>query len=121
MDQAAIEGIGAELSESFGVLVAGRELPDKRTTFRIVGVPLHPDCTPKATDVLVAFGAQGAAPEVYVRQGIKLKGGREPKNTYPETIEGELWMRFSTDLAYDPAKPLAFYVYGKLGRFTRAE
>lgn len=117
-----MEGILGQLKASFGEgSVTSRALPDGRTTFKVVGVPLPPDCTPPATDVWVVFSAQNRAPEVYVRQGIKVKGSISPRNTYPETIEGEPVMRFSTNLSYDPNKPLASYIYAKLGRFSRAE
>src|SRR2546430_2594202 len=75
--------------------VESMTLQDGRAAFRVIGVLLPPGCTPSATDVLLVFGLSTAAPEVYVRQGIKVKNGITPRNTCPETIEGEPWMRFS--------------------------
>ena len=117
-----MDSIRRQLSDSFGEgLVSGGTLTDGRAAFRIKGVPLPLGCEPTKTDVLVVFPTSGGTPEVYVEQGIKVKGGIAPRNTYHETIDGEPWMRFSTNLAYEPVKPLATYIFGKLGRFSRAE
>ena len=122
MDQQATEAILGQLKASFGEgRVSSTVLPDRRTAFKVVGVPLPPSCTPLTTVVWVVFSAQNSTPEVYVQQGIRVKGGIAPRNTYPETIEGEPVMRFSTNLSYDPSKPLESFIFSKLGRFTRAE
>lgn len=122
MDQQAIEAILAQLKASFGErAVSARTLPDGRIAFKILAVALPPSCIPLMTSVWAVFSSQSAAPEIYVEQGIKVKGGIAPRNTYPETIEGEPVMRFSANLPYNPDLPLTEYIYGKLGRFTRAE
>ena len=101
--------------------VTNRVLPDGRTIFLIRGVDLPPGCAPSSTDVLLVYGNPPGAPELYVRQGIKARNGVTPRNAYPETIDGEPWMRFSSSQSYEPGKPLSSFVYGRIARFGRAE
>jgi hypothetical protein len=101
--------------------VAVKTLPDGKVAFRIDFVPLPPGCSPPDTTVLLQYGNESEPPQVLVKQGIKLKTGAIPRSTSALTVDGEPWISFSANFAYDSSRSVVQYVLGKLGRFARPD
>jgi hypothetical protein len=89
---------------------------------RIESVSLPTGCMPESTPVLILLRPGQAKPEIYVKPGIKLSNGREPRSISPVTIEGESWLQFSYQLNWDPNQhSLVQFIEGALRRFAKNE
>jgi len=89
---------------------------------RIDSVTLPIGCTPESTPVLLVLQPGQAKPEIYVKPGIKLSNGREPRSISTLVIEGESWLQFSYQLDWDPNQhSLVQFIEGALRRFAKSE
>lgn len=89
---------------------------------RIDSVSLPKGCTPESTPVLLVLRPGQAKPEIYVKPGIKLGNGRDPRSISTVTIEGEGWLQFSYQLNWDPSQhSLVQFIEGALRRFAKNE
>jgi len=93
------------------------------TTFvRIESIALPQGCTPDMTCLLLVLKVGQAKPEIYVKPGIKLSSGRDPRSVNVVAIEGESWLQFSYQFAWDPGQhTLIQFIEGALRRFAKNE
>jgi hypothetical protein len=92
------------------------------TYARIDSVSLPGGCSPDLTPVLLVLRPGQPKPEIYVKPGIKLANGRDPRSVSVVTIEGESWLQFSYNLIWDPNQhSLVQFIEGALRRFAKAE
>jgi hypothetical protein len=111
----------AQLKEGFGEIdlatgSAGQKL------IRIRSARLAKGCSPAETPVLLVVRGDQPRPEIYVKPGIRLPNGREPRSTSLMQIEGESWLQFSYSFAYDPnVHTLAQFAAAALTRFKKDE
>lgn len=92
------------------------------TYVRLDSVSLPKGCTPESTPVLLVIRPGQAKPEIYVKPGIKLGNGREPRSVSTVTIEGESWLQFSYQLNWDSNQhSLVQFIEGALRRFAKSE
>jgi hypothetical protein len=88
---------------------------------RIMAANLPKGCAPRRTPTLLVLRGE-RRPEIYVKPGIKLPNGREPRSTSQVNIEGEAWLQFSYTFQYDPGShSLAQFTAAALTRFKLAE
>ncbi len=92
------------------------------TFVKIAAVALPDGCNPQSTPVLLVVRLGQATPEIYVKPGIKLANGRDPRSTSVVAIEGESWMQFSYQLSWDPNQhTIVQFIEGALRRFAKHE
>lgn len=107
------------LKQAFGDVSTAKSLAGQ-TLIRIASTPLPKGCSPSETPVLLVM--QPSRPLIYVKSGIKLPNGREPRSTSIVQVEGESWMQFSYSFSYDEnLHTLVQFVGTALGRFKKAE
>ena len=108
-----------QLKEAFGkiaVAVGSNQQP----LIRINAARLPHGCQPKETPVLLVM--QPSRPQIYVKPGIKLPNGRDPRSTSIVQVEGESWLQFSYSFPYEETKhTLVQFVGAALNRFKLAE
>ena len=111
----------AQLKEAFGEIQVATGSAGQKL-IRIKGANLPKGCSPAQTPVLLVVRGGQPRPEIYVKPGIKLPNGREPRSTSPMQIEGEGWLQFSYSFPYDPnAHTLAQFAATALTRFKKDE
>jgi hypothetical protein len=92
------------------------------TFVRIESVSLPRGCTPDATPLLLVLKIGQARPEIYVKPGIKLANGMDPRSISVVAIEGESWLQFSYQFTWDPNQhTLVQFIEGALRRFAKNE
>jgi|ERR1051326_3098312 hypothetical protein len=96
---------------------------DSSATFvRIESVSLPSGCVPHSTPLLLVLRVGQARPEIYVKPGIKLANGRDPRSISVVAIRGESWLQFSYQFAWDPIQhSLVQFIEGALRRFAKSE
>ena len=109
-----------ELKEAYGA-VATVTAPSGETHFRIESVKLPKGCKPTTTPVLLVVNG-GARPVCYVKPGIKVPNGVDPRSTSTVELHGEAWLQFSYTFPWDWAThTLVQFVGSSLRRFARPE
>lgn len=89
---------------------------------RITGVDLPKGCKPPSSAVLLLLKPGQPKPEIYVRPGIKLPNGKDPRSTSTVTIEGESWLQFSYQFEYNKdTHSLVQFIESSLRRFAKNE
>jgi len=87
---------------------------------RAAAALLPKGCSPARTAVLLVLN--GARPQVYVKPGVKLPNGRDPRSTSQVNVNGEAWLQYSYSFPYDPnVHTLTQFVGAALARFKLAE
>jgi hypothetical protein len=87
---------------------------------RIKKVALPKGCSPATTPVLLMLQNGQARPQIYVKPGIKLPGGQEPRSTTPVQVEGEGWLQFSYNFPWDENNnTLLQFIEAALRRFSK--
>jgi hypothetical protein len=118
MDDPRFESIYTSLRLDFGSEnVDSKSLPDGRRLFRIRGVPAPSGCKPGVVRILLVYAAPDAIPEILAEPGILLPNGRVPKNLNPTTYDGEAWVTFSAQWAWDPTLSIERNVLRRVWRF----
>jgi len=112
----------------------GYELDDLKEQYKTVSVSengsntyvlvekagLPPGCHPKETPVLLVLNSGQPRPEIYVKPGIKILNGQDPRSTSIINIQGQSWMQFSYNLEFDRNKhSLVQFIAGSLRRFSK--
>jgi hypothetical protein len=107
------------LKEAFGevaVAVGSNQQP----LIRIKAARLPRGCEPKETAVLLVM--QSSRPQIYVKPGIKLANGHDPRGTSTVQIEGESWLQFSYSFPYDESMhTIVQFVGAAINRFKLTE
>ena len=92
------------------------------TFLQIDSVSLPKGCTPQMTPLLLVLRNGQARPEIYVKPGIKLANGRDPRSINVVTVEGESWLQFSYQFTWNPNQHgLVQFIEGALRRFAKYE
>ena len=91
-----------------------------QTLIRLEEVALPQGCTPATTPVLVVCDGQ-PRPQIYVKPGIKVPNGAEPRSTSRVQVEGEEWLQFSYNFSYDERHSLVQFIGAALRRFAKLE
>ena len=92
------------------------------TFVRIDSVSLPSGCTPEVTPLLLVLRNGQVRPEIYVKPGIKLANGRDPRSVNVVTLESESWLQFSYQFGWDPDQhSLVQFIEGALRRFAKDE
>jgi hypothetical protein len=108
-----------QLKQVFGE-VATAVGAGQQKLIRITAAPLPKGCTPAETPVLLVV--QPPKPVIYVKPGIRLPNGRDPRSTSIVQVEGESWMQFSYNFPYDESfHTLVQFVATALNRFKKDE
>jgi hypothetical protein len=108
-----------QLKEVFGEVTTAVGASQQRL-IRISTAPLPKGCTPAETPVLLVI--QSPKPLIYVKSGIKLPNGRDPRSNSIVQVEGESWMQFSYNFPYDESShTLVQFVATALNRFKKDE
>lgn len=109
-----------ELKEAYGA-VATVTAPPGETYIRIESVTLPKGCKPTTTPVLVVVKGS-ARPVCYVKPGIKVPNGVDPRSTSTVEAQGEAWLQFSYNFAWEwSTHTLVQFVGSSLRRFARHE
>ena len=88
---------------------------------RLEGVTLPRGCTPSTTPVLLMCDLR-SRPQIYVKPGIRLPNGIEPRSTSRVQVEGEEWLQFSYSFPYDEnAHSFVQFIGAALRRFDKSE
>ena len=91
---------------------------DGRQLVRLERAALPRGCTPPETPVLLACSPNDPRPHVYVKPGIRLPDGTDPRSTSTISVDGEAWLQFSYNITWDPTRhTLVQLVQGALIRF----
>ncbi len=79
-------------------------------------------CSPPTTPVLLMVQSGQPRPQIFVKPGIKVPGGRDPRSTSVVQVEGETWLQFSYSFPWDEnAHSLVQFVAAALRRFAIPE
>src|SRR5438445_10135655 len=109
-----------ELKEAYGV-VTTVTAPSGETYFRIDSVKLPKGCKPMTTAVLLVVKG-GERPLCYVKPGIKVPNGVDPRSTSTVEVQGEAWLQFSYSFGWEwSTHTLVQFVGSSLRRFARPE
>ena len=77
-------------------------------------------CNPEETPVLLVLNSGQPRPEIYVKPGIKILNGQDPRSTSVVSVQGQSWMQFSYNLEFDRSKhTLVQFIAGSLRRFSK--
>jgi hypothetical protein len=94
----------------------------ERKLIRIHKAPLPKGCSPSSTQVLLVVQAGQPKPQVYVKPGIKVPNGADPRSTSVVGVEGEEWLQFSYAFPWDEnSHTLVQFVEASLRRFAKLE
>lgn len=89
---------------------------------RIPEVELPKGCSPPNTQLLLVVQSGQPRPQIFVKPGIKVPGGREPRSTSVVQMEGEAWLQFSYSFTWDEnTHSLVQFVGAALQRFAKTE
>lgn len=89
---------------------------------RIGEVALPKGCSPSSTPVLLVVQAGQPRPHIFVKPGVKVPNGRDPRSTSVVQVEGEAWLQFSYSFPWDEnAHSLVQFVGAALRRFAIPE
>jgi hypothetical protein len=109
-----------ELKDAFGA-VTKVTAPSGETYFRIESAKLPKGCKPAATPVLLVVNGE-ARPRCYVKPGIKVPNGVDPRSTSTVELQGEAWLQFSYNFSWEwTTHTLVQFVGSGLRRFARLE
>jgi hypothetical protein len=109
-----------DLKSAFGEL-STTVAADGRRLLRVADADLPRGCKPSSTPVLLVL-QNGARPVIYVKAGITLPNGAVPRSTSNVQVEGEPWLQFSFNFAWDEnAHSLVQFVAASLRRFALTE
>lgn len=109
-----------ELKRVFGEI--SRVDLDGRTLLRVGSAPLPRGCSPKATPILLTFEGDQRRPQIHVSTAIRVPDGSVPRSTSTVLIEGEPWMQFSYQFAWNEENDsLEKFVLTALARFAKNE
>jgi len=112
----------SELKGYFGEEnVARKVLADATVSFKITEAELPQGCQPQRLAVLVTFPGGNDPPQVFIKEQVKLANGNVPRSLTNVTFDGEAWVGFSANFAWDPSRPLWYFVAGKLRRFAQPD
>src|SRR5690349_19754429 len=84
----------ASLKDAYGE-VSTAKTSAGQTLVRIREASLPPGCSPATTPVLLVMPPGQVRPQIYVKRGIRLRSGVEPRSTSPVSVEDEEWLQFS--------------------------
>lgn len=91
-----------------------------QTLIRIKETTLPRGCSPSATPVLLVLQDGQPRPQIYVKPGIKLPDGQDPRSVSQVQVEGEGWLQFSYSFPWEKNKnTLLQFVESSLRRFTK--
>jgi hypothetical protein len=121
MTPEALEAGIAELKAVYGGTSIARPAGGA-TLVRIEQAPLPKGCKPSTTPALLVIQPAGGRPAFYVKPGIRLSNGREPRSTSVVSVEGEAWLQFSYNFPWDEnSHSLVQFVAASLQRFAKLE
>lgn len=87
---------------------------------RIKEVALPKGCSPSTTPVLLVLQAGQPKPQIYVKSGIKLPDGQDPRSVNQVQVEGEEWVQFSYSFPWEENQnTLLQFIESALRRFTK--
>ena len=89
---------------------------------RVNEVTLPKGCSPATTSVLLVPQPGQPKPQIYVKPGIQLSNGREPRSVSLVQVEGESWLQFSYSFPWDEnSHTLVQFIEAALRRFAKLE
>lgn len=117
-----MEQLERELEELKSQYETVRVRKDGTTTYVYVEpVELPVGCKPAKTAVLLTLNGQ-PKPLIYVKPGVTVGNGINPRSTSVMQIEGESWLQFSFNLNWDQNQhTLLQFIEGSLRRFAKHE
>jgi hypothetical protein len=109
------------LKQAFGAVAVASNSVGQRL-IRLDDIELPKGCTPDKTFVLLVIPKGGGRPQMYIKPGIKVPNGREPRSTSVVLVEGESWLTFSYSFPWDEnSHSLVQYIGSGLRRFALNE
>ena len=109
-----------QLKEAYGA-VTTVTAPSGETYFRLESVTLPKGCKPTTTPALLVVKGE-ARPQCYVKPGIKVPNGVDPRSTSTVELQGEAWLQFSYAFPWEwSTHTLVQFVGASLRRFARPE
>ncbi len=111
----------ASLKEAYGE-VSVATVAGGQVLIRINDVALPEGCSPLSTPVLLALNPGQPRPQIYVKRGIKLSNGADPRSTSIVAVGGEEWLQFSYSFPWEfGSHTLVQFVGASLRRFAKTE
>jgi hypothetical protein len=108
-----------ELKGAYGVVLT-TTAADGRQLICIETVVLPKGCKPSTSSVLLI--PQAGRPLIYVKPGIKVPNGVDPRSTSIVSIEGKEWLQFSYTFPWgEETHTLLQFVQASLRRFEKHE
>jgi hypothetical protein len=109
-----------EMKETYGA-VAKAIAPSGETFFRFESIALPTGCRPEATQALLVVNGR-ARPAFYVKPGIRVPNGVDPRGTSVVQLQGEAWLQFSYSFPWEwDTNTLVQFVGASLRRFAKPE
>ena len=95
-----LNGEMAELRDAFGTMSMAKT-SGGQILLRVEELSLPRGCSPATTAGLLVLAPGQGRPQMYVKRGIRLRNGTEPRSTSVVAVEGEEWMQFSYSFPWD--------------------
>jgi len=110
----------ASLKDAYGE-VSTAKTSAGQTLVRIGEASLPRGCSPATTPVLLVVPPGQVRPQIYVKRGIRLRSGVEPRSTSSVSVEGEEWLQFSYSFPWNEnSNTLVQLVATALRRFAES-
>lgn len=121
MTDEELTGEIASLKEVYGEVDVAK-VPGGQILVRIHDVTLPRGCSPLSTPVLLALNTGQPRPQIYVKRGIKLSNGVDPRSSSIVAVGSEEWLQFSYSFPWEfGSHTLVQFVGASLQRFAKTE